>query len=93
MLESATRICGANFGILYRYDGNVFQPVALQDAVPAFADYLRRNPPRPDPRNALGRLLQAKQPVHISDLAAEPAYAGGSQRAWPPSKSLKLVHI
>jgi signal transduction histidine kinase/CheY-like chemotaxis protein len=75
MLQNATRICGANFGILYRYDGNVFQPAALQDAVPAFADYLRRNPPCPDPRNALGRLLQAKQPVHISDLAAEPAYA------------------
>src|SRR5262249_26066325 len=63
------------FGILYRFDGNVFQPVALQDAVPAFGEYLRRNPPRPDPRNALGRLLQAKQPVHISDITAEPAYA------------------
>src|SRR5262249_48101156 len=68
-------ICEANFGILYRFDGNVFQPVALQDAVPAFGEYLRRNPPRPDPRNALGRLLQAKQPVHISDITAEPAYA------------------
>src|SRR5262245_15015024 len=75
MLENATRICEANFGILYRFDGNVFQPVALQDAVPAFGEYLRRNPPRPDPRNALGRLLQAKQPVHISDITAEPAYA------------------
>src|SRR5262249_29319575 len=42
MLESATRICEANFGILYRFDGNVFRPVALQDAVPAFGDYLRR---------------------------------------------------
>ena len=74
MLENATRICEANFGILYRFDGNVFRPVALQDAVPAFGDYLRREPPRPDPRNALGRLFQTKEPVHIPDLAAEPAY-------------------
>src|SRR5262245_21117693 len=75
MLGKATRICEANFGILYRFDGNVFRPLALQDAVPAFGEYLRRNPPRPDPRNALGRLFETKQFVHISDLAAEPAYA------------------
>jgi two-component system, NtrC family, sensor kinase len=75
MLENATRICEANFGILYRFDGNVFRPVALQDTVPAYGDYLRREPPRTDPRNALGRLFQTKQPVHIQDVAAEPAYA------------------
>ena len=75
MLAHATRLCEANFGVLYRFDGHVFQPVALQDAVPAFGDYLQREPPRPDPRNALGRLFQTKQPVHITDLAAEPAYS------------------
>jgi GAF domain-containing protein len=75
MLENATRICAANFGVLYRFDGNVFRPVAFQDTVPAYGDYLRREPPRTDPRTALGRLFQTKQPVHIQDLAAEPAYA------------------
>jgi GAF domain-containing protein/DNA-binding response OmpR family regulator len=75
MLANATRICQANFGILYRFDGNVFQPIALQDAVPAYGEYLRREPPRPDPRNALGRLFQTRQAVHIVDIVAEPAYA------------------
>ena len=75
MLENATRICEANFGVLYRFDGNVWRPVALQDTVPAYGDYLRREPPRLDPRTALGRLFRTKQPVHIRDLAAEPAYA------------------
>src|SRR5205085_3100940 len=36
ILTNATRICAANFGILYQYDGKAFQPVALQDAVPAY---------------------------------------------------------
>ena len=75
MLADATRLCEANFGVLYRFDGHVFHAVALQDAVPALGDYLRREPPRPDPRNALGRVLRTKQPVHISDITAEPAYA------------------
>src|SRR5262249_16751078 len=74
MLANATRLCEANFGILYRYDGSVFRPEALRDTVPAFGEYLRRNPPRPDPRNALGRLLQTKKPVHIADIAGERAY-------------------
>src|SRR5262249_47833579 len=75
MLAHATRLCEANFGVLYRFDGHVFHAVALQDAVPALGDYLRREPPRPDPRNALGRVLRTKQPVHITDITAEPAYA------------------
>src|SRR5262249_38762457 len=75
ILGNATRLCDANFGILYQCDGDVFQPVALQDAVPAYGDYLRREPPRADPRHGLGRLFQTKQPIHISDAAAEPAYA------------------
>jgi GAF domain-containing protein len=75
MLRNATRLCEANFGILYQYDGNVFRAVALQDTVPAYGDYLRREPPGSDTRHGLGRLLQTKQPIHISDVAAEPAYA------------------
>jgi GAF domain-containing protein len=75
MIANATRLCEANFGILYRYDGNVFHAVALQDVAPPYGEYLRREPVRRDPRSAIGRLLQTKQPVHIPDVLAEPAYA------------------
>jgi GAF domain-containing protein len=79
ILASATRICGANFGFLYRYDGHLFHAEAMQDVAPAFADYLRReprrDPSRVGPRHALVRLLQTKQPVHIADVTAESAYA------------------
>src|SRR6266536_929920 len=75
MLGNAIRLCEAQFGILYRYDGDVFHADGLYNVAPAFADYLSREPPRPDPRNSLGRVLQTKQPVHIPDVTAEPAYA------------------
>src|SRR5262249_50497742 len=73
MLANATRLCEANFGILFRYDGQVFRAEAMQDVAPAYADFLRQ-PIRPDPRNAHGRVLQTKQPVHIPDITTEPAY-------------------
>jgi len=75
ILERATRIGEAKFGIIYHFDGEVFRVQAVRDATPAFIDYLRREPPRPDPRNALGRALQAKHPIHVADIKAEPAYA------------------
>jgi two-component system, NtrC family, sensor kinase len=75
ILEKATRIGEAKFGIVYRFEGDVFRVEAARDATPAFIEYLRHQPPRRDPKNALGRLLQAKQPIHIADIKAEPAYA------------------
>ncbi len=79
MLANATRLCEASFGVLYRFDGHLFHAEAMQDVSPAFADYLRgeprRDPNRLDPRHALVRLLQTKQPVHIADVTTEPAYA------------------
>ena len=77
MLANATRLCEANFGVLFRYDGHLFHAAALQEVEPEFAEHLRHNPPRPDPRNAVHRLLQTKQPIHIADVAAEPVYAEG----------------
>jgi transcriptional regulator with GAF, ATPase, and Fis domain len=52
MLVNATRLCEAQFGILYRYDGEFFHADALHNVAPALADYLRREPPRPT-RNLL----------------------------------------
>jgi two-component system, NtrC family, sensor kinase len=74
ILEKATRICEAKLGIAYCFDGGVFRVEAVRDATPAHIEYLRREPPRPDPKNALGHLLQAKQPIHIADIKAEPTY-------------------
>jgi len=42
MLENAIRICGAKFGILFRYEGGVFHPAAMTNVPPAFADFLDR---------------------------------------------------
>src|SRR5262249_23629158 len=38
MLANATRLCDASFGVLFRYDGNVFHPAAMQAVAPAFAE-------------------------------------------------------
>ena len=40
MLEHATRICEAKFGMMYRYDGAEFQPAAMLNAPSAYRDFV-----------------------------------------------------
>jgi two-component system, NtrC family, sensor kinase len=73
-LHNATRLCKANFGILYQFDGSTFIIRSAQGLPPAYADFLRHNPIKPDARNTLGRMLETRQPVHVADITLERAY-------------------
>src|SRR5215470_5725809 len=76
ILENATRICEAKFGVLYLSEGENFRVAAMRNAPPAFAELRRREPVmrRPNPRTAIGRAAATKQTVQIADVEAEPGY-------------------
>src|SRR5262249_57353910 len=44
MLENAVRICEANFGALYLWEGDAFRIAALHNPPSAYAEARRRNP-------------------------------------------------
>src|SRR5262245_21722092 len=78
MLTSATRICGAKFGMLYLYEGDCFRCAAHHNVPPAMAEHRRLHPVfRPGPNTGLGRVAATKQTAHISDVTAEQAYIEG----------------
>jgi hypothetical protein len=82
MLTNATRICEANFGVLFLCEDGAFRTVALHNAPAAFAEERRRNPVlRPHPGTGLGRVAATKQTVQIADAQAEPAYHADPARA------------
>ena len=74
MLRSAARICDANFGNIFRWDGEVLHLAATYNTPPAFFQLRSRSPLHPNPDNPLGRLVATKAVVHIANLAAEPLY-------------------
>jgi GAF domain-containing protein len=75
MLENATRICDAKFGVLQLSEGDGFRAVALHNAPSAFADYVRRGGLlRPGPKVPLSRMARTKEVVHIADITMEEAY-------------------
>ena len=75
MLENAVRICDAKFGILFRYENEAYDPVALFGLPPALEDFLRqqRGSFQPIPGSMLDRIRHEKKLSHTADYAAEAA--------------------
>ena len=75
MLENATRLCGANFGTLFRSEGDAFRCVALHNAPPLYAEMRQREPVfRPTATTAIGRAAATGQAVQIADARVVPGY-------------------
>ena len=75
MLENATSICEAKFGILWLCEGDGFRSVALHNLPPAYAEQRQREPViRPGPGTGLARVAKTKQVIHVADVRAEEAY-------------------
>ena len=72
MLEKATRLCEAPFGILRTWDGERFHFGGVHGQ-PEFSDWVRRRHPiQPDRDNSpLGRILQGEQIVHVADVSSD----------------------
>ncbi len=72
MLENATRICEANFGMLFRVNNNRVEIAAEVGTVPELADMLkRRGLYQPVPGGHLARVIETKQLSYTEDYAAE----------------------
>src|SRR5262249_466751 len=62
MLENATRICEAKFGVLWRVDGENFQFAAEVGTPPELAEFQRqRGPFTPRPGGFVDRVMRTKQ--------------------------------
>src|SRR5215470_6126788 len=75
MLQNAVRLCNANFGNIYRWDGDVLSLVATHNTPSALVEARRRSPYRvSSSKTPLGRVIAVKKTVHVVDAAVEEAY-------------------
>ncbi len=100
MLDNATRICGAKYGTLFRYDGELLHRVASTGTPPELVEFQRqRGPFNPENRNdVLGRMFREKVVAQVLDAQLDPtpmpsAKYGGARSvvAVPMLKDNELV--
>ena len=73
MLEQATHICEAKFGLVVRYEGGLFHPAATLDLPPALADFMvKQGAFAPKPGQLFGRLCESKTVINVVDRATDP---------------------
>jgi two-component system, NtrC family, sensor kinase len=77
MLENATRVCGAKFGLMHLLEGDIARRVALYNVPAAYADALGTRTFRPHPKGGLGQVIRTKQLAHIADYRTNPGYLEG----------------
>ena len=75
IVHNSVNLCGATYGIVYRFDGEMISFVAHHNLDQPALDAIHQIwPMRPDPRSLPGRTILERDVLHVVDVAAEPNY-------------------
>jgi GAF domain-containing protein/anti-sigma regulatory factor (Ser/Thr protein kinase) len=75
ILENATRLCQANFGVLFLCEGDVYRAVAMHNAPPAYVEARQREPlVSMTGTTVIAEVARTKRTIQIADMAKDPAY-------------------
>jgi signal transduction histidine kinase len=74
LIENATRLCGAEQGFIYRFDGEFLRMAVDYGTSPEFRSFRQQNPPRPGDGSIVGRAAVNRRTVHIPDILTDPEY-------------------
>jgi GAF domain-containing protein/two-component sensor histidine kinase len=77
LLDKATALCQASFGLLARFDGERYHAAALHGVPTAFAQSWKEAR-LPVPGMALYRLVQGEDVIHVEDVTTEDVYRSGN---------------
>ena len=72
VLENATRLCEAKFGVMFYYEDGALRPAAELNVPPPFAEFIRkRGPFQPAVGSTFEHVIRMKRPILLADAATE----------------------
>ena len=74
ILENATRLCQANFGVLFLCEGDAYRAVAMHNAPSAYVEARQREPlVSMTGTTVLAEVARTKRTIQVADIAKDPA--------------------
>jgi len=74
LVQSATKLCGADGGFIFRRDGEAYRLAADHGSPDAFRQMIRQNPFTPGRGTLVGRTALERRAVQIPDVLTDPEY-------------------
>jgi GAF domain-containing protein/CheY-like chemotaxis protein len=74
LAENAVRLCEAERAFIFRFDGQVLQAVASNNASPELMAFVERTPIAPGRHSGAARAAFDRRTIHIHDVLADPEY-------------------
>lgn len=97
VVESSAKLCGAERGLIYRFDGEVLRIASSYDASARLLEWIDAHPFRPRTDNARprasARAALERRTVHIPDVHADPDYTSGLETAPSGAHTVLAVPI
>jgi signal transduction histidine kinase len=74
LIENAVRLGSAEYGVIYRFDGEILHVAALYGTSPELLEFWQRVQFRPGRGSGAGRAVLDRQTIHIPDVLTDPEY-------------------
>ena len=83
LVENAVRLCEADRGYLFRFDGELLRMASCYNAGPEHTEFVRRNPIAPGRHSISARAAIERRTVQVLDVQVDPEYAYAMRDADP----------
>ena len=74
LIETATSLCGAKRGVIFRADGDLYHAAAFYNATPELIEFVKSHPIAPGRHTVTARVALERRVIHVADLQEDAEY-------------------
>ena len=74
LIQTATSLCGAKRGVIFRRDGDLYRAAAFYNATPELIEFVERHPIAPGRHTITARVALERRVIHVADLQEDTEY-------------------
>jgi class 3 adenylate cyclase len=74
LIHTATSLCGAKRGVIFRRDGDLYRAAAFHNATPELIEFVKNHPIAPGRHTITARVALERRVIHVADLQEDKEY-------------------